>query len=86
MKVDYNGQTRYTLPGALRYADGPPELGTILGQNALDEFVTVVAHQDGRALVSVTTQPDIDAARAHPDVPRSVAEKTMLVMFAGSRL
>jgi hypothetical protein len=78
MRVEYNGTDRFTLPGSLAYPGGYlPPLGTILGPNGYNEHVTVVAHRDGRAVVSLTTRPDIDAAREHGD-PRSVVEQKML--------
>lgn len=76
VKVDYRGTTRFTLPGSLAYPGGPPPLGTILGPNGYNEYVTVVAHHDGRALVAVATQPDMEAALRN-DNARSMAEHAM---------
>lgn len=76
MKVTYNGEDRFTLPGAARYPDGPPPLGTILGPNGYGEYVTVVAHQGDRALCAVATAPDISAAMRRGD-PRSMTEQRM---------
>ena len=77
MKVDYQGQDRYTLPGSLKYPGGPPPLGTILGPNGYGEYVTVVAHRDDRALVAVATTTDMAGLGQRGD-PCSVAERTLL--------
>lgn len=81
VKVEYAGRDRYTLPGSLRYPGGPPPLGTILGPNGLGEYVTVVAHDNGRALVAVATAPDM-AAAAGCGEPRSMVEQKL---YAGRR-
>jgi hypothetical protein len=74
VKVEYNGRDRYTLRGALTYPSGPPPIGTILGKTDIGEYVTVVAHQDGKALCAVTISDDGVAARQRPTGPASVTE------------
>lgn len=78
MKVEYDGADRYTLRGALTYPDGfLPELGTILGPGGYGEYVCVVAHQDGKALVAVATATDMAAGARPGGSPRSLVEQKM---------
>ena len=77
MKVAYKGTERFTH-GALTYPSGPPELGTMLGPNGYGEYVTVVAHDGNRALVSIATSEDfVDLASSGRDA-RSVTELALI--------
>ncbi len=70
---------RMVRPGALRYPGGwLPEIGTVLGP--LDgEYLTVVAHEDGRALLSPAVGADFVALRERTEA-RSMAEVSMLAL------
>lgn len=70
---------RMVRPGGLRYPHGLPEIGTIVGPHD-GEYLTVVAHEEGKALLSPSTGQDM-VALAHKDaVPRSPAEARLMTL------
>lgn len=63
--------------GGLRYPGGwLPELGTVLGPHN-GEYVVVVAHEDGRAVLAPAKTGDFRAVRDR-DEPRSPAEARLI--------
>lgn len=74
MRVTYRGQDRFTVPGSLLYLSGPPPLGTILGPNAVGEYLVVVAHDGRRALCAPATAVDM-AEPVLRGEPNSMAER-----------
>jgi hypothetical protein len=70
---------RMIRPGGLRYPGGwLPEVGTIVGPHD-GEFLTVVAHEAGRALLSPSTSDDFTALRDRDDA-RSPAELDLMTL------
>lgn len=68
---------RMVRRGGLRYPGGDlPEIGTVLGPHD-GEYLTVVAHESGRALLSPANGADFVALRELAE-PRSIAEIGLL--------
>ncbi len=75
--IRHDATGRMVLPGSVRYPGGwLPPLGTIVGPHH-GEYLTVVAHEHGRALLSPATNGDL-AALAHRDEPHSPTEGELL--------
>lgn len=75
--IRHESTGRMIRPGGLRYPGGwLPEIGTILGPHD-GEYLTVVAHEDGRALLGPSTGADFVALRELA-VARSPAELDLL--------
>jgi hypothetical protein len=75
--IRHEASGRMVLRGGLRYPGGSlPEIGTVLGPHN-GEYVTVVAHEHGRALLSPATGHDFAALQGRPG-PRSRAEAGLL--------
>jgi hypothetical protein len=71
--IRHEATGRMIRPGGLRYPDGwLPEIGTILGPHE-GEYLTVVAHENGRALLGPSIRADFTALR-QLGVARSPAE------------
>jgi hypothetical protein len=80
--IRHEATGRMVRRGGLRYPGGwLPEIGTILGPHD-GEYLTVVAHEDGRALLSPATGPDFVALRERTEA-RSMAEVGLLALGAG---
>lgn len=75
--IRHEASGRMVRRGGLRYPGGElPAVGTVLGPHD-GEYLTVVAHEDGRALLSPATGRDFVALRELAE-PRSVAEAGLL--------
>lgn len=77
--IRHEATGRMVRRGGLRYPGGwLPEVGTVLGPHD-GEYLTVVAHEDGRALLSPATGHDFTALRDRED-PRSPAEAALIAL------
>lgn len=82
--IRHEGTGRMIRRGGLRYPGGwLPEVGTIVGPHD-GEYLTVVAHEDGRALLGPSTGADFVALRERDD-PRSPAEISLMQLRPGGQ-
>lgn len=79
--IHHEPSGRMVLPGGLRFAGGwLPEIGTVVGPHN-GEYLTIVAHENGRALLSPARTSDFVALRERGEA-HSMAEVTLLTLAA----